>query len=151
MISILSLTAALIGASPPVAQVPPAPLVQGTPLAPRRGGLAQFDTDGDGRITRAEFDAGTRASFARIDTNHDGRIDAAERTASPFGGRGGAEEAEDVLVTLDAFLARAGRQFFRMDANADGVIDASERGRGRGQRRGGPRPSRPAPATDDDA
>lgn len=40
--------------------------------------LVQFDTDKDGRITRAEVDAGITAQFAAADTNADGKLDAAE-------------------------------------------------------------------------
>lgn len=40
------------------------------------------DTNGDGTITRAEFDAGVKARFAKLDTNGDGTVSAAERTAA---------------------------------------------------------------------
>lgn len=40
--------------------------------------LIQFDADKDGRITRAEIDAGLQAQFASADTNGDGKLDAAE-------------------------------------------------------------------------
>ncbi len=47
-----------------------------------RGGavahLLQFDADKDGRVTRAEIDAGLLAEFHSADTNGDGRLDAAE-------------------------------------------------------------------------
>lgn len=48
---------------------------------PRGGGtmhLIQYDADKDGRITRAEVDAGIDAEFKRADTNTDGKLDAAE-------------------------------------------------------------------------
>jgi Ca2+-binding EF-hand superfamily protein len=40
--------------------------------------LVQFDTDKDGRITRAEVDAGITAQFDAADTSSDGKLDAAE-------------------------------------------------------------------------
>ena len=40
--------------------------------------LLRFDTDKDGRITRAEIDTGITAQFGRVDTNSDGKLDAAE-------------------------------------------------------------------------
>ena len=40
--------------------------------------LMQFDANKDGRITRAEVEAGLVAQFRSIDTNKDGRLDATE-------------------------------------------------------------------------
>jgi hypothetical protein len=40
--------------------------------------LMQFDADKDGRITRAEIDAGIEAQFRSADTNGDGKLDGAE-------------------------------------------------------------------------
>ena len=70
------------------------------------------DTDGDGKISLAEWTAfqekrkakGNPAKlFARIDTNKDGFIDKSE---------------------LDAFLAK---RFAKLDKNGDGVLSADER------------------------
>jgi len=69
-----------------------------------------LDADGDGRVTRAEFDAAhagqdrahTAASFARFDADHDGAITRAEWDA-----------------------AEAAR-FARIDANGDGVVTREE-------------------------
>ncbi|GLS19836.1 hypothetical protein GCM10007874_28530 [Labrys miyagiensis] len=69
------------------------------------------DTDGDGKISQAEWTAfaakrkakGDPAKlFARIDANHDGFIDHGE---------------------LDAFLAK---RFARLDKNKDGVLTGNE-------------------------
>jgi uncharacterized low-complexity protein len=49
-----------------------------------RCGMEKMDTDGDGRISRAEFEAmheGNAEKFAGIDANGDGFIDAAEMKA----------------------------------------------------------------------
>jgi len=52
----------------------------------RHGGpmhlLKRADTDGDGAITRAEFDAGIKAHFAKVDTDNSGTITADERKAA---------------------------------------------------------------------
>lgn len=70
------------------------------------------DTDGDGKVSLAEWTAfqekrkakGDPAkSFARMDTNKDGFVDKAE---------------------LDAFLAK---RFAKLDKNGDGVLSADER------------------------
>ena len=48
-------------------------------------GMAKADTDKDGKVSQAEFDAmhpGQAAMFAGMDTNKDGFIDAAEHKAS---------------------------------------------------------------------
>lgn len=51
-----------------------------------RGGMHMMakmaDTDNDGVITRAEFDAGVAAHFAKVDTDGDGTITDAERKAA---------------------------------------------------------------------
>lgn len=40
----------------------------------RRGMMARLDADGDGKVTRAEFEAGVKDRFARFDLNNDGAI-----------------------------------------------------------------------------
>ncbi len=44
--------------------------------------LRAADADGDGAITRAEFDAAIAAQFARVDADGNGAITAEERQAS---------------------------------------------------------------------
>lgn len=39
----------------------------------------QMDTDGENRVSKAEFTKSTEARFDKADTNHDGYIDQAER------------------------------------------------------------------------
>lgn len=81
-------------------------------VAHREKALMAADTDGDGKISLAEWTAfqekrkakGDPAkSFARIDTDEDGFIDKSE---------------------LDAFLAK---RFAKLDKNGDGVLSADER------------------------
>lgn len=86
------------------------------------------DTDGDGRVSKAEFLANAKAGkgdpakrFARLDSNGDGMLDKSE---------------------IDAMLAH---RFQRMDTDGDGLLTAQERvaarpgkGAGKGAQNGGP-------------
>jgi EF hand len=93
----------------------------GRTKAPRSMTLQQFtarheskilaaDTDGDGKVSKAEFIASAKAGkgdpakrFAKIDRNGDGMLDKTE---------------------IDAMLAR---RFRRVDTDGDGVASAAER------------------------
>jgi len=111
---------------PPTATVP-APTPAGLTLAAfqaryQRRLLAR-DTDGDGKVSRAEFVAGAEraggdpaARFARMDRNRDAALDPAE------------------IGTV------AARRFARLDADRDGVLTPAERLPEAG-RRGGAEPS----------
>lgn len=72
--------------------------------------LIADDTDGDGKVSRAEFLAAVKAGngdpakrFARIDSNGDGVLDKAEINAMPT------------------------RRFSRLDTNGDGALSPDER------------------------
>jgi len=78
--------------------------------ARREKKLLAADTDGDGRISRAEFIAAAKPGksdpakrFAKLDSNGDGMLDRSE---------------------IDAMLAR---RFQRIDTNGDGVASPQER------------------------
>ncbi|WP_310098639.1 hypothetical protein [Sphingomonas sp. BE138] len=103
---------------------PAAAAPQGVDLATfqaaARTRLLQADTNGDGRLAKAEWTARRQAAgaevkgdpakmFDRIDANRDGALDTAE---------------------LDALLAR---RFVRMDADKDGLLTADERRAVRGR------------------
>jgi len=47
-----------------------------------RGGMMRLDTNKDGAITLAEFEAGALERFKRQDTNNDGQVTKAEREAA---------------------------------------------------------------------
>ena len=56
------------------------------------GMLRMADTNNDGVVTRAEYDASVKAMFDKADTNHDGKVTPEERRAafmSMHGRRGG--------------------------------------------------------------
>jgi hypothetical protein len=100
--------------------------------APRGPGAA--DTDGDSRISQAEFVAAAVQRFDRGDANRDGTI-----------------TAEEMRAGMQArHTERRGEVFARMDTNGDGSIsraefdarperggDAERGGRGGGHHRGG--------------
>lgn len=56
-------------------------------------GMAMMDTNKDGKVSRAEFDATHAGMFTRVDTNKDGSIDAAEMKAHHESHKGAAKPA----------------------------------------------------------
>lgn len=93
--------------------------------------IAAFDSDGDARVTRAEFDAGLRHSFDSIDTAKTGAIgyigysDWSERwmgdrntLPSPFE----VDRDGDNRITYAELADRFGLLFTRFDADKDGVL-----------------------------
>ncbi|MRL69218.1 EF-hand domain-containing protein [Brevundimonas sp. SPF441] len=87
--------------------------------------FAKLDANGDGSISRAEFDAG---HAARPD-----RAPRADRAGHREGRRGGAhhamrgQERERGPVVIAEASAKLGERFDKMDANRDGVISSDER------------------------
>ncbi len=115
---------ALAGAA--VAQPPGGPGPGG-----RHGGpfsLLAMDTNADGKLTRAEFDAGQRARFAEIDANKDGSA-----TPEEFRKFHEAKGAE-----MKAELSKA--RFEALDKDKNGQLSPAEMAAGPGKDgRGGPR------------
>lgn len=95
-------------------------LTAGSALAqpPGRGagpfGLLQNDANGDGRLTRAEFDAAQTARFNAVDTNKDGKATAEEFKA--------VREARASERRADMAAAR----FKALDADSNGQVSQSE-------------------------
>ncbi len=77
--------------------------------------LARMDSNGDGRVSLAEYQQWMGYAFERMDRNGDGTLSPDELP----GGRGQA-------VTRQAHLARLAAAFARQDLNGDGVLDARE-------------------------
>jgi len=132
------------------------------PGAHRQGpGMMQaVDTDDDGNISRAEFDAAGANAFARLDEDGDGFVTMDEFEAGPHIGREHAgpraEERRTHMqermklhraqrfvaadANMDSILSRAefdaarGARFDELDRDDDGVIDGEEMARHRAER-----------------
>ena len=125
-----------------------------------RGGGGMFrmaDADGDGVVTRAEYQAAVDARFARMDANGDGVLASDERPGPGRHGMRGGDGAPPApmapagsaatssppppaegSMTRDQFRAQSMRRFDAADTNHDGRIDAAEMQAMMTQLRGGP-------------
>ena len=117
--------------SPAVPPQPPATMV----VEPVGALLASFDTDGDGRTTRAEVVAGVARTFAAIEPKPNtplgyiGYSDWAERwlgdrnaLPSPFE----VDADGDNKISLAELQAALARAFDRLDRNKDGALTRAE-------------------------
>lgn len=77
--------------------------------------LARMDTDGDGRVSLAEYQDWMGYAFDGMDRDGDGVLAPHELP----GGKGPA-------VTREAHRARLAERFGKQDANRDGFLDARE-------------------------
>ncbi|MEO7689319.1 MAG: EF-hand domain-containing protein [Sphingomonas sp.] len=107
-----------------------APADQAAPGGRGAGMMMRADTNGDGKISRAEFAAISEQRFARMDKNSDGAVTADElgdmAGRGPGGGVMAADTDHDGKVSHAEFTAMATARFARMDANSDGDITADE-------------------------
>lgn len=87
---------------------------QDYPQTPREY-LKLMDSNGDGRISEAEYVEYMSRSFSRMDTNGDGVLESSELP----GGRG-------KPISLREFQDNLRRQFHRIDRNHDGYLSAKE-------------------------
>jgi hypothetical protein len=79
------------------------------------GYLQRMDSDGDGRVSLAEYQAWMGYAFTRMDRNGDGRLSVDELP----GGRGQPISQAD-------HLERVAQRFARQDADGDGFLSARE-------------------------
>ena len=104
------------------------------------GWLKSVDTDNDGSVSKAEFDA----LFNKIDSNHDGKLDKSEMAAyrktmweqrrtemkAEFEAKfKAADKNNDGALTRDEFKAafpRMADRFDKLDANRDGKVTMAE-------------------------
>jgi len=77
--------------------------------------LARMDTDRDGRVSLAEYQAWMSYAFEGMDRNRDGVLSVDELP----GGRG-------KPITRDAHLAQLADRFRRQDVDRDGFLSAKE-------------------------
>lgn len=103
-----------------------------------------LDTDSDGKLSRAEMDAGAAARFAAMDANADGKITAEEMTQ---GRKARAERRfgkmlerldadKDGALSFEEMAAgpRHKEMFDRLDADDDGFVTKAEMGKMRKMR-----------------
>jgi Ca2+-binding EF-hand superfamily protein len=93
--------------------------------------MKRVDTDQDGKVSKAEFDAAGAKLFARLDDNSDGKVAGDEmpmRHWAKFGGKmfDRMDGDQDGKVTKTEFEAAGQKMFQRMDKNGDGIIEKSE-------------------------
>jgi Ca2+-binding EF-hand superfamily protein len=91
--------------------MPLAALAQTTPAEY----LKLFDTNGDGKVSEAEYVAYMSQGFYRMDTNHDGVLEPSELP----GGRG-------KPITLKEFQDNLRHQFHLLDRHHHGYLNAQE-------------------------
>ncbi len=110
---------------------------------PPPGGPPNWDSNGDGVVTRQEYDSATADRFASLDANSDGSLAGDELRARPQGpppggpppgeGRGerpspppSPDANNDGTVTRAEFIAAAERRFQDLDRNNDGRLTEDE-------------------------
>lgn len=110
---------------------------------PDAASLREIDRDGDGRGSRAEWDAWTGGTFDGFDLDRSGRVDQAEmnralkiETGEARCGEGKCGEGRCGVRFVDAdgdghmsreeYIARHRRMFDAIDADGDGAISTEE-------------------------
>lgn len=106
--------------------------------------LKLLDTDGDGRISRAEFLAGKQAKFDKLDTNHDGMVSADEKATAKSEKKhwwsrndkadkiNKADANNDNQISASEESSSAEAMFTKLDTNGDGFLTAAELDAGAG-------------------
>lgn len=99
------------------------------------GMYGRSDTDGDGKVSLAEFQAGRQQQFTRYDTDANGSISFAELDAmvaqrpqmqTRIDALKAADTNGDKAISADEFKAAGDAEFKKVDKNGDGFIDQSE-------------------------
>lgn len=121
-----------------VSAAPPAPDAAPATTSDHRADLRRHffdttDTNHDGVVSRAEYQAQVDARFDRFDSNHDGRVDADEIARSPAAARRAHQRAERFMrryagtgsTSIDkaAFEAKATARFDRLGGGADTLTE----------------------------
>jgi len=96
--------------------------------------IANYDTDSDGTVTRAELESGIRQYFKQADTNRDGKLDPEEVAAENE--RRIKRDAtaaiplidwnHDGFVDFNEFASGVRSQFEQMDLDGDGKVTPDE-------------------------
>jgi len=122
-------------------------------------GLMRYDTNKDGVVDRAEWNAGQEARFRQRDTDRDGKLSPEEFLGKlPAGAQAAVADDprakrrsaffqrvdtdKDGFVSKAEFMAQADRNFARCDADKDGKISREECRAALGKPQTGPAPQR---------
>ena len=138
MMKLVSLVAALLLPLPALAAPGDPDPGKAPPARERTSGLMRYDTNKDGFVDRAEWDAGQEARFKLLDTNRDGKLTKDELfvgNGTPPSDRQLQGQAtyfrlldgdKDGTVSKAEFMAQSGRNFARCDLDKDGRINTAE-------------------------
>jgi Ca2+-binding EF-hand superfamily protein len=134
--AVLGLTLAFLPAACSDDRPPPEPREHAAAYHPPIELLQRYDTDHDGRLSRAELEAGLKADFAAADTNHDGRLDEDETRAvnEQRWSEGQSTTStlvdwnHDGFVDFNEFAGTARSLFEELDKDGDGVLSQKEMG-----------------------
>lgn len=86
-----------------------------------QGFVAQYDADGDGRVTLAEFEQARRARYDGMDADGDGRVTEAE-----YVGEYRQRQLEEQQATRHAQVAQTLTRHAALDADKDGHVSRAE-------------------------
>lgn len=95
-------------------------------------GLGAFDTDHDGQLTKAEFEAALAVRFKKDDTNGDGYLDSTEaralndRLMADPDGSPVIDWNADGKIMMSEYASRWRTMFDRADIDQDGLVDQAE-------------------------
>ena len=103
-------------------------LIGGVACALATSAFAQSrDTNGDGKIDKAETLAAARATFERMDAHRDGRLSLGETTSGSEIDRAMiAARGDTAGFTLDSLLASSAARFDENDTDKDGFMSRDE-------------------------
>lgn len=115
--------AALVAAAGTAFAQPPTQPPEGAPVSPADAFIQQLDTDGDGKVSRAEALAPQTERFKEVDTDGDGFITAEEASVS-FNAQVPAEMLE---AMKERGMPDPGETFIsNLDTDGDGKVSPSE-------------------------
>lgn len=140
---LLSLAALIAAAQPPApVEVRPGERPEGVSAVPISEtaepvglAIASFDSDHDGRTTRAELNEALLRSFATADRDGDGQLGYIEYSgwatiwlgsATALPGPYAIDADGDDRISREEMLAEFGRQFLRLDRDSDGAVSHGE-------------------------
>jgi hypothetical protein len=142
MLKLVSIAAFLLFTSPALAAPGDAAPAEAKPARPMTG-MMRYDTNNDGFVDHAEWNAGQEARFKELDTNKDGKLSQDELFARTPAAAGNVlptdrqferqtayfqrmDTDKDGFVSKAEFMAQADRNFARCDLDKDGRINTAE-------------------------